>query len=216
MEEFITILNDETAEIVEKKSKFIANLIHVESVEEAEDKIKEIKKKYHDARHNCVAYRVSEGGQIVEKSSDDGEPSGTAGKPMMDVLAGSDVTNCLVVVTRYFGGTLLGTGGLVKAYSSASKLALENAQLTDVTAGIVCSIQTDYNSIGKLQYIFASMDIPVLDTLYEENVVFKIVADNRLEGRLEKTLQDEFAGKIQLNKEQNVQFYKSDNSAVIL
>ena len=153
---------------------------------------------------------------MERRFSDDGEPSGTAGKPMMDVLAGSDVTNCLVVVTRYFGGTLLGTGGLVKAYSSAAKLALENAQLTDVTAGIVCSIQTDYNSIGKLQYIFASMDIPVLDTLYEENVVFKIVADNQLEGRLEMTLQDEFAGKIQLNKEQNVQFYKSDNSAVIL
>lgn len=209
------VLKTGNAEIVEKKSRFIGIVLNVASPEDAIDKVNLIKKKYYDARHSCYAYICGDDG-MERRFSDDGEPSGTAGKPMMDVLAGSDVTNCLVVVTRYFGGTLLGTGGLVKAYSSAAKLALENAQLTDVTAGIVCSIQTDYNSIGKLQYIFASMDIPVLDTLYEENVVFKIVADAQLEGRLEKTLQDEFAGKIQLNKEQNVQFYKSDNSAVIL
>ena len=86
MSEFITILTDEVAEIVEKKSKFIANIYHVETIEEAEEKIKLIKKQYHDARHNCVAYRVAENSQIVEKSSDDGEPSGTAGGPMLNIL----------------------------------------------------------------------------------------------------------------------------------
>ena len=209
------VLKTGNAEIVEKKSRFIGIVLNVTSPEDALEKVNLIKKKYFDARHSCYAYICGNEG-MERRFSDDGEPSGTAGKPMMDVLAGSDVTNCLVVVTRYFGGTLLGTGGLVKAYSSAARLALDNAELTEVTMGVKCNIQADYNSIGKLQYILASMDIPVLDTVYEENVVFEIVVDAQLTDRLEKTLQDEFAGRIGLNKEHNVQFYKSDNSAVIL
>ena len=125
MGEFITILKDEIAEIVEKKSKFIANICYVESVQEAEEKIKSIKKEYHDARHNCVAYRVAENGQIVEKSSDDGEPSGTAGAPMLKLLLEQNLSNILVVVTRYFGGILLGTGGLVRAYSRSSTRSIK-------------------------------------------------------------------------------------------
>ncbi len=209
------VLKTGNAEIVEKKSRFIGIVLNVTSPEDALDKVNLIKKKYYDARHSCYAYICGDDG-MERRFSDDGEPSGTAGKPMMDVLAGCDVTNCLVVVTRYFGGTLLGTGGLVKAYSSAARLALEDAQLTEVTSGIVCSIQADYNSIGKIQYILASMDIPVLDTVYEQDVLFKIVADEQLTDRLDKTLQEESAGKIKLNKEYNVQYYKSDNSAVIL
>lgn len=209
------VLKTGNAEIVEKKSRFIGIALNVTSPEDALEKVNLIKKKYFDARHSCYAYICGNEG-MERRFSDDGEPSGTAGKPMMDVLAGSDVTNCLVVVTRYFGGTLLGTGGLVKAYSSAARLALDNAELTEVTTGVKCNIQADYNSIGKLQYILASMDIPVLDTVYEENVVFEIVVDSQLTDRLEKTLQDEFAGRIGLNKEHSVQFYKSDNSAVIL
>lgn len=127
MEEFITILKNETAEIVEKKSKFIANLFHVESVEEAENRIKDIKKKYHDARHNCIAYRVAENGQIIEKSSDDGEPSGTAGGPMLNILQKNNLCNLVIVVTRYFGGILLGTGGLVRAYSEVTQQAIEKS-----------------------------------------------------------------------------------------
>lgn len=209
------VLKTGNAEIVEKKSRFIGIVLNVTSPEDALDKVNLIKKKYYDARHSCYAYICGDDG-MERRFSDDGEPSGTAGKPMMDVLVGCDVTNCLVVVTRYFGGTLLGTGGLVKAYSSAARLALEDAQLTDVTSGIMCSIQADYNSIGKIQYILASMNIPVLDTVYEQDVLFKIVADVQLTDRLDKTLQEESAGKIKLNKECNVQFYKSDNSAVIL
>ena len=209
------VLKTGNAEIVEKKSRFIGIVLDVTSSEDALEKVNLIKKKYFDARHSCYAYICGDEG-MERRFSDDGEPSGTAGKPMMDVLAGCDVTNCLVVVTRYFGGTLLGTGGLVKAYSSAARLALDNAELTEVTTGVKCNIQADYNSIGKLQYILASMDIPVLDTVYEENVVFEIVVDAQLTDRLEKTLHDEFAGKIGLNKGHSVQFYKSDNSAVIL
>ena len=116
MKEFITIKQNVQAEIIEKKSKFIANFFYVENVEEAEKMIKETKKKYFDARHNCIAYRVVEDGQIIEKSSDDGEPSGTAGSPMLNILQKNNLANVLIVVTRYFGGILLGTGGLVRDY----------------------------------------------------------------------------------------------------
>ena len=107
-------------ELVEKKSKFIANAIYLESKEDAENKLNIIKRKYHDARHNCYAYRILEDDKISERSSDDGEPSGTAGGPMLNILQKNNLCNVLVVVTRYFGGILLGTGGLVRAYSGAT------------------------------------------------------------------------------------------------
>ena len=125
MENFLTINENIESEITVKKSKFICNLIKIETQEEAEEQIKKIKKKYHDARHNCVAYRVQENDTIVEKASDDGEPSGTAGGPMLNILQKNNLCNVLVVVTRYFGGILLGTGGLVRAYSDSMQNALE-------------------------------------------------------------------------------------------
>lgn len=130
MNEFKTILeNNIQAEITEKKSRFIANLFYVESADEAEIRIKEIKKKYHDAKHNCFAYLIFEDGEIYKKFSDDGEPSGTAGAPMMEIIEKENLRNVLVVVTRYFGGILLGTGGLVRAYSDSLKEALSKATL---------------------------------------------------------------------------------------
>ena len=130
MNEFNTILESNIqAEIVEKKSRFIANLFYVENPEEAEIKIKEIKKKYHDAKHNCFAYLTYENGEIYKKFSDDGEPSGTAGAPMIDIIEKENLRNILIIVTRYFGGILLGTGGLVRAYSEAFKEALKIATL---------------------------------------------------------------------------------------
>ena len=174
MEEFITILNDETAEIVEKKSKFIANLIHVESIEDAENKIKEIKKKYHDARPNCVAYRVSEGGQIVEKSSDDGEPSGTAGGPMLNILKKNNLCNLVVIVTRYFGGILLGTGGLVRAYSEVTQHAIERSTKIMKVQGVEIEVGLDYSNLEIFKYYCKNNDINIKDTNYYENIVLKI------------------------------------------
>ena len=127
MKEFITIEEPIETEIVEKKSKFIGDLFYIESSEEAENKIKAIKKKYFDAKHHCIAYRTIENGQIIEKSSDDGEPSGTAGAPMLNILQKNNLVNVLIVVTRYFGGILLGTGGLVRAYSNTLLQAIENS-----------------------------------------------------------------------------------------
>ena len=129
MDEFITIMEDVQAEVVEKKSKFIANFFYIETVEQAEEIIKNTKKKYFDARHNCIAYRVVNDGQCVEKSSDDGEPSGTAGAPMLNILQKNGLANVLIIVTRYFGGILLGTGGLVRAYSDSLLKVIEKSTL---------------------------------------------------------------------------------------
>ena len=174
MEEFITILKNETAEIVEKKSKFIANLFHVESVEEAENRIKDIKKKYHDARHNCIAYRVAENGQIIEKSSDDGEPSGTAGGPMLNILQKNNLGNVLVVVTRYFGGILLGTGGLVRAYSEATQQAIEKSTKVIKVIGIEMTIELDYSNLEKFKYYCKNNNINIKKIDYMDNIILKI------------------------------------------
>ena len=110
------ITKDGCGEIVEKKSRFIGQVFRVETVQEAEEKIAMVSKKYWDARHNCYAYVIGSGSEI-SKCSDNGEPSGTAGKPILEVINGSGITNILIVVTRYFGGVLLGTGGLGRAYT---------------------------------------------------------------------------------------------------
>ena len=209
------VLKTGKGEIVEKKSRFISIALNVDSPQQALDYVNSIKKKYYDARHNCYAYICGNDGQ-EKRFSDDGEPSGTAGKPMLDVLEGFGVTNCLVVVTRYFGGTLLGTGGLVKAYSSAAKEALENAGLAEEVCGIRGFITVDYNSVGKLNYILSAGGIYVLDTAYEENVKLDIVGEIADINRLKPTLNDAFAGRISIESEQEVRLYRSDGFANIL
>ena len=174
MGEFITILLDETAEIVGKKSRFIANICHVDSIEEAEEKIKTIKKKYYDAKHNCVAYRIVENGKVIEKSSDDGEPSGTAGAPMLNILQKNNLCNILVVVTRYFGGILLGTGGLVRAYSDATQKGIENCIKVYKVDGIEIEVKLDYANLEFFKYYCKNNDINIAKVDYGENIVLKI------------------------------------------
>ena len=169
-----TITGNTEAEIVEKRSKFISNLYYVETVEQAENKLKEIRKKYNDARHNCFAYRVCEKNTIVERASDDGEPSGTAGAPMLNLLSKSDLTNCLVVVTRYFGGILLGTGGLVRAYTEAAKQAIEKAKLVTIQIGEEILVTITYDKLGEFQYYCQKNDIDIINIEYGESIVCKI------------------------------------------
>lgn len=163
-----------TGEIVEKKSRFIANVFSVESEEEAVEIIEKTKKQYWDARHNCYAYVLgADGGK--QKCSDDGEPQGTAGRPMLDVLLGEEVRNILVIVTRYFGGTLLGTGGLVRAYSMATKAGIDASKIVMKCPAHRIRITTDYNGVGKLQYIAAQSEIAVLDTEYTDKVIMTLL-----------------------------------------
>ena len=165
---FKTILNNVSSEIVEKKSKFICNVYHIESVEEAENNLADVRKKFHDARHNCFAYRIAEGD--ISKSSDDGEPSGTAGVPMLNILTGRNLSNILVVVTRYFGGILLGTGGLVRAYSLATTEALDNAELIEEEIGLRASFNVDYKDLDEVKYHMKNREILISDLKYDEKV----------------------------------------------
>lgn len=156
-------------EIVEKKSRFIANVRPVRTEEEAAAFIEETKKKYWDARHNCYAYVCGERNQQM-KCSDDGEPSQTAGRPMLDVLLGENLHDVCVVVTRYFGGTLLGTGGLVRAYSQAVKEGLAASCILEKLPGRKLTVRSDYAAIGKIQYLSAQSGLTILDTQYTDQV----------------------------------------------
>lgn len=174
MNRYLTIKDRIETEIVIKKSKFIANFIKVTSKEQAEEEIKKIKKKYFDARHNCISYRILEEENIVERFSDNGEPSGTAGAPMLNVLQKSNLVNVLIVVTRYFGGILLGTGGLVRAYSDSLQKAIEESELLELTIGIECKVNLEYNYFEKFKYYCKNNDIQIKDVSYTEEIVCKI------------------------------------------
>ena len=195
MKEFYTISKNETAEIIEKKSKFIADIYPVKNVEEAENKIKEIKKKYYDAKHHCIAYRIVEEDRIIEKSSDDGEPSGTAGAPMLNILQGSNLCNIIVVVTRYFGGILLGTGGLVRAYSLATTTALENANIVMQEMGLEAEFFVEYKELEELKYIMKNRNINIINLEYAEKI--KVIVQGKEENVL-KILNDKISDRITL------------------
>lgn len=186
-----TILDNTSAALVEKKSKFIAHVFYVESREEAETIIKKINKQYHDARHNCYAYRVLED-TLIEKASDDREPSGTAGAPMLTILAKQNIANVLVVVTRYFGGILLGTGGLVKAYSEATKKAIETAKLTNLEQGYLYEIEINYADLENLKYFFNQNHIKVQKNEYLENVVLNVFVPEKEEKCLNTEKMNDF------------------------
>lgn len=191
-----TILENTSAQIVEKKSKFIANIYYVQSQEEVENILKEIRKKYYDARHNCYAYSILTNNGIVNKMSDDGEPSGTAGAPMLNIITKNELTNILVVVTRYFGGILLGTGGLVKAYSEATIQALEKATIVNEEIGYEVEITVLYNEWEKVKYYLEKSNILIIDVKYNEKVISKIEVTEEEKNKI-KELIDECSLKIE-------------------
>ena len=174
---FKSIENTATAEIVEKKSKFIANIYSVDNKEEIQRLLEESHKKYYDANHNCYAYIL----ENEEKYSDDGEPTGTSGAPMLSLLKNSNLKNILVVVTRYFGGILLGTGGLVRAYTKACKTALENADIVYKENGIRYEIEISYSDFGMLQHICENSNIEIKKVDYSQDI--KVVLDSTKEDK---------------------------------
>ena len=196
MEEFFTIKDKASAEVTEKKSKFIANIFYVESKNKAEIIIKEIRKKYHDARHNCIAYRVYDNGNIIEKSSDDGEPSGTAGAPMLEILKNNNLCNVLVIVTRYFGGILLGTGGLVRAYSDSVLKAIDNSTKVKKSKGLEATAEVEYNTIDNFKYYCKINNIHIINMEYSNVVICKIELENSIK---EKLIDDIGTKKININ-----------------
>ena len=201
-------------EITEKKSSFIATVRPVESEDEAVSFINETKKKYWDARHNCSAFVIGKR-QELTRCSDDGEPAGTAGRPMLDVLLKENIHNAAVVVTRYFGGVLLGTGGLVRAYQQATKAGLSASEIIEKKEGAVLFIRTDYTGIGRLQYLFAQEKITVMDTAYEADVLVKAVIPENDKKRIEKTIIEQTNGTAKLEWGDEVTFAEYDGEVLL-
>ena len=213
-EEYKTVYRGGEGEIVEKKSRFIATVRPVHSEEEVLAFIEEVKKKYWDARHNCFAYVIGVTNPTL-RCSDDGEPAGTAGKPMLDVLTGEGLHDTAVVVTRYFGGTLLGTGGLVRAYQGAVKEGLQASTVITKRLGYRYEIGTDYTGLGKIQYILAQENITVMDSIYTDQVEFKLLVPVERYEALEKQLIEGTNGGARLEKGDEI-WYGILNKEVIL
>lgn len=190
-----TVYRGGTAEIVEKKSRFIAHSAHVESEEEALAFIEQIKKQYWDARHNCHAFSVGVTNETA-RCSDDGEPAQTAGKPMLDVLMGQQLKNTVVVVTRYFGGTLLGTGGLVRAYSAAVQEGLKESLIIEKFLCRRVRMSMDYTMLGKMQYLAAKLNLMILDTLYTQGVEMQLLVPDTQYAAFIKEVTEASNGKV--------------------
>ena len=171
MEEFYTISNNSEAEIIEKKSKFIAQIFYEEKNEEAEKYLKKKKKKYHDARHNCFAYAIETiDGGIAVKYNDDGEPAGTAGSPILKILLEKGITNVLVVVTRYFGGILLGTGGLVRAYTKTTLEALNKVEIIKKEKGCEIELEIEYCDLESAKKYLYDIGVKSIKVEFLEKV----------------------------------------------
>lgn len=211
-----TIIENVTATEILKKSRFIADLFYVADENEANEKLSEIKKKYYDAKHHCFAYVIGKKQDIV-KSSDDGEPSGTAGHPILDILMGENLTNVIAIVTRYFGGTLLGTGGLVTMYSNAVKSALKNAKFSDIYTGFEAYIKINYDEYNKVISYINSINVAndkntapsfiELDKKFEEAVEIKYLINEKEYESFKTFIRDLTKGKVTLEGVENGRQY---------
>lgn len=203
--EYKVLLQGGMGEIVEKKSRFLATVQKCETEEEAVAFVEEMKKKYWDASHNCSAFVIGSRGEMT-RCSDDGEPSGTAGRPMLEVLLSEGIRNVAVVVTRYFGGTLLGTGGLVRAYSQAVKAGLGACKIGTMTYGCELQIETDYNAVGKILYLLERQGIEPFESEYGEEVALKIRIPMQLKERMYRDLADATDGRAKVEELQELYF----------
>jgi uncharacterized YigZ family protein len=194
MQAYRTVMGAGTAEFVDRRSRFIGHIQPVSNEQQATAFIDDIRREYWDARHNVPAFIVRDGN--IRRFSDDGEPQGTAGMPVLDVLQKQDLTDCVLVVTRYFGGILLGGGGLVRAYSHTAALTVENAGIAQMTPAFLQEISCSYTQYGWLLPLIESTGGQVLGTEYTELVTVKFLLDTTLQGFFEKQLTERSAGSL--------------------
>lgn len=181
-------------EYEEKKSRFLADIAPVSSAEEAAAFVESIRKKYYDARHHCFAYIIGRNKELT-RCSDDGEPGGTAGKPILEVLSGADVTNVVAVVTRYFGGTLLGTGGLVRAYTQAAKAGLDRTPTAWMRYGTELTVKIDYGDVGRMQYLLETRQVTIQASRYTDKVEYDIRIPDEQCSEMKKSITEATAGR---------------------
>lgn len=200
IQQYNTVIEEAEGEITEKKSRFICNLYHVESEEEIAAYVEALRKKHYQSRHVCHAAILGDAGDIL-KYSDDGEPSGTAGRPMLDILKGRNLTYTLACVTRYFGGVLLGTGGLVRAYSDSLQAGLENANIVKKELCQKLSFSIDYQTIGKLKYTLDKYDAAIISEEYGSDIAILVKLPVGNTENYKKYLVELTGGKIEINDE---------------
>lgn len=208
---YLVLLKGGEGEYEEKKSRFIATIRVCGSEAEAAAFIEEMKKKYWDARHNCSAYVIGSRGELT-RCSDDGEPSGTAGRPMLEVLTGEGIRNIAVVVTRYFGGVLLGTGGLVRAYTQAVKEGLKNCTVGRMRFGYELEVCTDYGGIGKIQYLLANHGIEPVSEEYTDKVTLRLMVPAGREEELRKKITEATCGRSEINRVRELYFVDKERT----
>lgn len=214
MENYKILYQGGSGEVLEKKSRFIATTRPVETEGEAVAFIESMKKTYWDASHNCSAYIIGAEGHL-KRCSDDGEPSQTAGRPMLDVLEGAGVCNICLVVTRYFGGTLLGTGGLVRAYSEAAKEGLAQSVILEKHLGRRVLIHTDYSGIGKIQYLAAQPGVTILDTVYTDQVLVTLLVPHNDLGSLCAKVTEKTSGKAVIEEQEALYYAKLEEEILL-
>ena len=214
VEHYKIIYEGGEGELVEKKSRFIAQIAPVKTEEEALAFVEEIRRQHWNARHHCYAYIIGERGQTA-RCSDDGEPSQTAGKPKMDVLEGEELHDVCAVVTRYFGGTLLGTGGLVRAYSGALKEGLKNCVAVEKRLGVQMEAEADYNHVGKLQYIAAQEGIDILESRYTDRAVFVFLVPVSMEERFRTKITEGTNGRAQIRRIKELYYGMAEGELVV-
>lgn len=202
--DYKTVLENASDEFVEKRSRFIGYCKPVKTEQEAIDFINEKRSEHWDATHNVYAYSLREGN--IKRYSDDGEPSGTAGMPVLDVIVKNEIFDVVVVVTRYFGGVLLGTGGLVRAYSHGSKIAVEAAKPVIMQNCLVCEARCAYNQYGKVSSLIIGVGAAVDDTVYESDVLVKFHIKPDLLGTLNKKLADATSGEVTVEQKDEQYF----------
>ena len=193
--EYITVEKQGCDEFVEKKSRFIGYCAPVKTADEAMEFVKSVKKKHNDARHNCFAYSLCDGSV---RYSDDGEPQGTAGQPILEVLTRSGVTDCVVVVTRYFGGILLGTGGLSRAYTNGAKIGINAANPIAMTKVKCCELTVDYSLYGSLGVINSKNGVIVENSDFTDSVTLNIMISPEKFDDFSGDIRELSAGKVKI------------------
>lgn len=207
---YVTIRNYGEDSFEEKKSQFIGYAKRVESEEEARAFVDEIKGMHKQARHNCYAYVIG-ANMGIQRYSDDGEPQGTAGIPILEVMKKSGITDCAIVVTRYFGGVLLGTGGLTRAYKKGASIAVKAAGIIEKVRGVKLSIEIDYDLLGKIQYLCAQNNWHIEDTQYEDKVKFYILSEFESVDTIEKEVTNATKGIARMKRSDEGDYFKEEN-----
>lgn len=207
---YITIRDRGEDRFEEKKSEFIGYAKRVESEEEAKEFVNEIKSMHKQARHNCWAYVIGQN-YGIQRYSDDGEPQGTAGIPILEVMKKSGITDCAIVVTRYFGGILLGTGGLTRAYTKGASMAINNAGIIEKVKGVKLSIDINYDLLGKVQYLCTQNNWYMEEVTYEENVKLYILAEESIADTIEQEITNTTNALAQIKRSDEGDYFKEEN-----